>query len=447
MIQTYIPYYKRLLTLAIPLVLTQTGQVVVALVDNAMVGRVGTQELAAASFANSVFAVIMVFGMGMAFAITPLVGQAIGAHDAEGVKSMIKNGGILGLLSAIVLGFLCWSCSWIMPYLGQPEEVLTLAIPYFRILAISLLPFMLFMILKQIGEGLGNTVMAMVATLISNVVNIFLNWVLIFGNWGAPELGLNGAGIATLIARVILPVILFFSFLKAPAIRKYFDFSGLTSVSFQKVTQLLALGLPIGFQLVLETSIFAIGAVMMGWLGDVPLASHQVALGMASLTFMISNGVAQATTIRVSYQIGEKNAEGLRMVSYSAMHLVLLFMTFCGLGFYLFRYDLPRIFTPDELVINSAASLLVLAGIFQIFDGLQVVCLGILRGMTDVKVPMVLAGFSYLVIGLPVSYFAAFSMEMGAEGIWVGFVVGLGLAGLSLYFRIWKRLQRYQKVL
>ncbi|BDD01031.1 MATE family efflux transporter [Persicobacter psychrovividus] len=440
MLQKYYPYYRRLMTLALPLVMTQAGQVVVSLVDNAMVGRVGTQELASASFANSVFTIILVFGMGISFAITPMIGHAIGASDRSAISRIIKNSWVLGTASALFLAMLCYLGSLLMPFLGQPEKVVELAIPYFRILAVSLIPFMGFMVLKQIGEGLGNTMMAMIATVASNLLNILLNWVLIFGHWGAPALGLNGAGIATLIARILMPFLLYYGLKNIKAYRGYFVKTPEVHVAWHEIKKLLTIGLPIAFQLVLEVSIFAIGAVMMGWIGDVPLAAHQVALGLGSMTFMISNGVAQATTIRVSYQIGEKNDYGLRMASFSAMHLVLFFMGLSCIGFYVLRYQLPLIFTPDVAVVNQAAILLIVAAIFQLFDGLQVVCLGILRGMADVKVPMLIAAVCYLIIGIPVSYICAFTFGMGPVGIWVGFVVGLALAGIAFFVRIWKLL-------
>jgi len=203
-------------------------------------------------------------------------------------------------------------------------------------------------------------------------------------------------------------------------------------------------GLPIAVQLVIEVSLFALGAVMMGWIGDVPLAAHQVALSMASFTFMIANGVAMATTIRVSYQLGLKAYDSMEKVSLSAVHLVLAYMFLCGIGLLLLRNQLPRLFTLDPLVIEQAASLIVVASLFQLFDGLQVICLGILRGFADVKIPMIIAAISYILIGIPVSYLFAFILKMGPEGIWYGFVAGLGSAGILLAFRIRKKIREVE---
>lgn len=444
MIKAYIPYYKRLMSLAIPLVLTQAGQMVVHLVDNAMVGRVGTEELAAASFANSIFMVIMMVGMGLIFGITPILGHAIGAKNNQLAAGIMKNGSLVALLITVILFLLSWSIIWFMPYMGQNTEVLLLAIPYYKTLCLSLIPFLGFMLLKQIGEGLGNTFLAMVATISTNVINILLNYILIFGKLGFAEMGLLGAGVATLIARFLMPIILFFGFILVRRYKWYLQQMLKAQISKKVLKDVFRTGYPIAVQMLLEVSIFAIGAIMMGWISDVALAAHQVALGLAGFTFMIANGVAMATTIRVSVQLGNKNVAGLKMASFASIHLVLVYMLLTATGFLLLRYQLPKIFTEDVAVIQQAAILLVVAGIFQIFDGLQVISLGILRGISDVKIPMYIAAFSYLLIGLPVSYFSAFVLNFGPVGIWFGFVAGLGLTGVLLAFRIkfmWKNIQ------
>lgn len=445
MLKLYIPYYKRLLKLALPLVLTQAGQMVVQLVDNAMVGRVGTTELAAASFANSIFVVVMVFGLGVFIGITPLIGHALGASNDKKVTTIIKNGLFLSAIFITILTLITWSISHLMQYMGQPEEVWKMAIPYFRTLTISLIPFLIFMLLKQIGEGMSNTWLAMIATILSNILNVALNYILIYGKLGFPEMGLLGAGYATLISRISMPIFIFIGFMCTKKVRHYFNLIPFVKISLKEVRRIVVVGLPIAVQLVIEVSLFAAGAVMMGWMGDVTLAAHQVALGLASFTFMLANGVAMATTIRVSFQLGLKAFDSMEKVSLSAVHIVLLYMLFCGIGFLLFRNQLPRLFSFDEMVIKQAASLIVIAALFQIFDGLQVVCLGILRGFADVKVPMVIAAISYLGIGLPVSYLFAFTFQFGPVGIWFGFMAGLGIAGALLAFRIRTKIREVEQ--
>ncbi|MBN2806947.1 MAG: MATE family efflux transporter [Prolixibacteraceae bacterium] len=444
MLSEYFIYYKRLLKLAFPLVLTQAGQMIVQLVDNAMVGRVGTVELAAASFANSIFVVIMVFGFGVFIGITPLIGHALGAKNDLKVSEIIKNSLFLSIFLIMGLTFITWSLSWGMHLMGQPEAVWQLAIPYFRTLTLSLIPFLLFFAFKQIGEGIGNTWLAMIATILSNILNVTLNYLLIFGKFGFPELGLLGAGYATLISRISMPLFIFAGFMVSKKVRHFFVLLPKVQLSIKQMMKIVSVGLPIAVQLVIEVSLFAFGAVMMGWIGDVPLAAHQVALGVASFTFMIANGVAMATTIRVSYQLGLKAYDSMEKVSLSAVHLVMAYMLLCGIGLLLFRYQLPRLFTPDPQVIKQAASLIAVAALFQLFDGLQVVCLGILRGFADVKVPMVIAAISYTFIGIPVSYVFTFVLKIGPEGIWYGFVAGLASAGIMLSLRIRKKIREVE---
>jgi multidrug resistance protein, MATE family len=447
MLQKYFPYYHKLLKLAVPLVLTQAGQMSVQLIDNAMVGRFGTVELAAASFANSIYVVIMLFGLGIFLGVTPLVGHARGASDDRQVAVIMKSSFALSALLIPVITLISWSLTWAMPYMGQTDEVVRLAVPYYRTLVIAIIPFLLFVLLKQIGEGLGNTVIEMVATIAANLLNVVLNYILIFGKLGFPALGLLGAGYATLISRIAMPLVLYAGFMYIKPIKHYFALMRTVKATLHGVVRIFSIGLPIAGQLVLEVSAFAFSAVMMGWLGDVPLASHQVAMGLASFTFMIANGVAMATTIRISFLLGTRNLESMERVSYSAVHLVVTYMGLCGLCFMLFRHQLPYIFTSDIRVIDQAASLLMVAALFELFDGLQVVCLGILRGFADVKAPMFIAGFSYTVIGLSVSYVCAFTLKMGPEGIWYGFLAGLVAAGILLALRIRKKIREVERLM
>ena len=441
----YKPYYSRLLKLAMPLVLTQAGQMTVQLIDNAMVGRFGTAELAAASFANSIFVVIMLFGLGVFLGITPLIGQSRGADDDRQVATIMKSGFVLSGVLIPIITAISWSMMWIMPYMGQTEEVVRLAVPYYRILVIALIPFLLFTLLKQIGEGLGNTVVELIATIIANLLNVFLNYILIFGKLGLPALGLLGAGYATLVSRIAMPLVIWAGFWHIKSIRHHFVRMKDARASLKEVLRVFYIGLPIAVQLVLEVFAFTFSSIMMGWLGNVALASHQVAMGLATFTFMIANGVAMATTIRVSFQLGTRDFESMETVSYSAVHLVVTYMGLCGLVFMIFRHQLPRIFTYDMHVIEQAASLLMIAALFELFDGLQVVCLGILRGFADVKAPMFIAAFSYMGIGLSVSYLCAFTFSMGPEGIWCGFLAGLVAAGILLALRIRKIIRRLFK--
>jgi MATE family multidrug resistance protein len=441
-IQEFIPFYKRNLALAFPIVLSQIGQVTVSLVDNMMVGHVGTVELAAAAFANSVFMIGMVFGMGITFGLTPLVGKAYGNNDLKKTVVWLKNGIFSNLVAGIGLALLMVGIYFLLPLMGQTTEVLNLAGPYYLLLCASYLPFVLFFTFKQFFEGLGNTKMAMQITLTANVVNVLVNYVFIFGKFGFPELGLNGAGIGTLVSRLIMPVLFSIYVVRHSRYRRYFMLAHYQPLLKRNVISILKIGLPIGLQLIVEVSAFGIGAVMMGWLGETPLAAHQVALGLATFSYMIALGVSQANTIRVSHQMGIKDYTSMRRAAYASTHLVLVFMSFTALLFILARNFLPYLFTSDIEVVKISAGLLIIAAIFQLFDGLQVIMLSTLRGMADVTIPMFVAFIAYLLVGIPVSYVFAFVLNAGPQGIWYGYLVGLGTAGILFYFRFRKNLKK-----
>jgi MATE family multidrug resistance protein len=301
---------------------------------------------------------------------------------------------------------------------------------------------MLFFSIKQFLEGIGNTKIAMYITIAANVINIIFNYLLIYGKFGFPEMGLNGAGVGTLISRVAMPILFFVYIIKMPGLKRYFIMAHYELFDRHKIISLLKIGIPIAFQIIVEAIAFSIGAIMMGWLGEVPLAAHQVAIGLASFTYMISLGVSQANTIRVSHQMGVKDYKALKMAAFASTQLVLMFMSLMGIVFIFARNVLPFLFTTDPEVIKIASGLLIIAAIFQVFDGLQVVMLSTLRGMADVRLPMFIAFFAYLFLGIPTSYFLAFKLMMGPQGIWYGYLLGLGAAGILFYLRFQHNLKK-----
>ncbi len=423
--------------------LSQAGQVLVQQVDNMMVGSVGTIELAAASFANSVFILGMVLGMGFTLGLTPLVGHAFGAGKHKESSSLLYNSAITNTVYGLFIFVAMYSVSFFMMRMGQPEDVAALAIPYYRILVFSMIPFILFFTLKQFAEGIGDTVNAMIITLIANVVNFGVNYTLIFGKFGFPQLGLNGAGIGTLISRIVMALLFLFLFLYKDKFRIYLNDAVKSKIDFQKIYKLISVGWPISVQIVLEVCAFVLGAIMIGWLGAIPLAAHQIGIGLASITFMIVSGIGSGTTIRVSHQFSRKNFDGLSKAAYASIHLVIAFMSFTAFLFVILRNYLPWLYTSDPAVIAVASQLLIMAAAFQIFDGLQVVMLGILRGLADVKYAMIIALISYIIISLPLSYLFGFILEMGAVGVWVGLVVSLGIASvlfLQRFIKLYNRL-------
>lgn len=444
--KTYLPFYKRNLKVAIPVMLSQAGQVLVQQVDNMMVGAVGTVELAAAAFANSVFVLGLVFAMGFTFGLTPLVGHAFAKGDQEKTAALLKNSFVLNIALTVGLVAVLWLTSYFFDYMGQTSEVVELATNYYRILVVSLLPFILFFTFKQFAEGMADTKIAMVITLISNVVNIVFNYVFIFGKLGAPEMGLDGAGYATFIARLTMPILFLWFFVKREKFSIYFKRIFEIKTDWQKIVELLKVGFPIATQIILEVAAFALSGIMMGWIGVVPLAAHNIALGLASVTFMVVTGIGSGTTIRVSHQYSAGDYESMRKAAWASIHMVVAIMSFAAVLFAVFRYQLPWLYTNDEEVIHLAAQLLIMAAIFQIFDGAQVVLLSVLRGLADVQKAMIYAFVAYILINLPTSYILAFTFDLGPIGIWIGFVFGIGIASVLFFLRIQNQFKKLNKL-
>ena len=435
------PQYKENLTLTIPVVLSQAGQIAVQLIDNAMVGRLGAVPLAAVSFGNAIFSIFMMWGIGLSMGLTPLVGEAYAQREHRNASAFFQNSILLYSGAGIALFLVLYTLGAFMGNMGQPDEVVEQAKPYFHFLAWSIVPFMVFTAFKQFLEGIGNTKTAMIVVLTANAVNVIFNYIFIYGNWGAPAMGAAGAGLATFISRMLMPVLIIIYFIYNNSARRYFKFFSMSRQAWQWTKQLLKVGLPISVQVLLEISTFALTLIMMGWIGTHELAAHQIVVSCSNFTFTVFVGVSSATTIMVSHQFGIKNFRELRKAAIASYHigitLVLLFMT-C---FILLRNQISGIFTNDPTVLHWAAQLFIIAGLYQLADGMQVISLGILRGMQDVKITMKYAFISYILINLPVGYFCAFILGMGPIGLWLGFIVGLGIAAILL-FRRYKKMYR-----
>ena len=443
-LKEYLPYYKRNLRVALPIMLTQLGASLVGLFDSMMVGHYATVDLAAVSFANAIFFMAMVFAMGVLMAITPLVGIRVGEMNAqpeeatsirEKIAVLFQNGILLTVLQSALMLLLLGGC---IPYLdcfGQDPDVIAVARPYYILIVISLVPFLFFTFFKQFLEGLGNTVVAMVITLVMNALNILLNWVFIYGHWGADAMGATGAGIGSLISRLGMPICFALAMWYKRDWRYYLASFTWRNIRWEEIKKQLRLGFPIGAQTFLETFTFTISFVIIGWISKEALAAHQVANQIADLTFMIAMGVGAATTIRVSHQLGAGDIRAVRMASNASIHLVLLLNTIGAVVMISLRNYIPLLFTQDTEVIAIASQLIVIAGLFQYADGLQAVGAAMLRGITDVKVPMLIAFISYIVIGLAVGLVCAFPLEMGAAGIWIGFIMGLSTAATCFHIR------------
>ncbi|MBA3899862.1 MAG: MATE family efflux transporter [Bacteroidetes bacterium] len=438
----YKNHFAKTWKLAFPICLSQLGHVMVGVADSIMVGNyggegsaIGALSLAGASLANSLFAVIIVFGVGVSFAVTPLVAAADGEKNTEKITQLLKHSILISTLLGLGLFVVLFFGSPLLNYLGQEEDVVALAIPYFNILVFSMIPLMIFLGFKQFSEGLSHTKQAMVITIAANILNVLLNYLLIYGNWGFPELGLNGAGWATFFARLVMAIaiggfVYYHSFYKP-----YRGGFILRDFSKKLSSRIIKLGIPIGMQFTFEIGAFAFGAVMIGWIGAVELAAHQIAISLASVTYMLASGIASATTVRVGNQLGAQNPYQLRKAGQSGFMLVLAFMFIASIFFIVFNQQLPLFFNQRPDVVEIASSLIIIAALFQLSDGVQVLGLGALRGMSDVKIPTVITVVSYWLVALPMAYLLGFIFEFGAPGVWFGLLIGLTIAAVSMYYR------------
>lgn len=452
-LKEYLPYYKRNLRVALPVMLTQLGASLVGFFDSIMVGHYATVDLAAVSFANAIFFTVMVFAMGALMGITPLVGIQVGEIQKDNgdthnllvarIASLFQNGMLFTLLLSAVMLLLLGGCIPFLDCFGQDPAVIEVARPYYILIVISLVPFLFFSFFKQFLEGLGNTTVAMVITLLMNGLNILLNWVFIYGNWGFEAMGATGAGLGSLISRIGMPLCFWAVMTWRKDWKSYLQMTW-QRMSWQRIRELAKIGFPIGGQTLLETFLFTASFVIIGWISKEALAAHQVANQIADMTFMLAMGIGSATTIRVSHQLGAGHIYGVRMASNASIHLVLLMNTIGAALMIGLRNYIPMLFTEDQEVVAIASQLIVIAGLFQYADGLQAVGAAMLRGLTDVKIPMVIAFVSYIVIGLSVGLLCAFPLQMGAAGIWVGFICGLATAAVCFHIRfhhLYRKLQ------
>jgi MATE family multidrug resistance protein len=436
--------YSKMLTLAVPVVLSQVGQLVVQFVDNAMVGHLGALPLAGVAFGGNIFFFLFIFGIGLAMGTTPLVGEMFSQGRHRHSAAFLKNSIWLYLSIGVVICAVQFATIPLFGYMGQPAEVIEQAIPYYRYLAWSMIPLMLFAAFKQFLEGVGNTRVAMVIVIVSNVVNVIFNYLLIYGKGGFPEMGAAGAGLSTLISRVLTPVLVIGYFFWNNSLRRYLVFYNAQPFSRTKIRELLAVGVPISAQMTLEGGAFALTGVMMGWFGTVALASNQIAVTMSNMAFLIVLSIGSAVTIRTSHQFGVQNFGGIRRVASASVRIAVAWNAFTALLFISCRNLLPQIFTTDPDVIALTGKLLVFVGIYQFSDGLQVIFMSLLRGMQDVKATSIVAFLSYIVVDLPIGYLLGFVLGFGPEGIFMGYIFGLTLAAVLLGTRYRRIVRRHE---
>lgn len=433
----YFPYYRSNLRLAGPIMISQLGHTMVHTADSVIVGHfVGTIALAAVSLVNSVFMVVMVVGLGIAFGLTPLVAQENGKNNKEECAKLFSNSILLNIIFGILLFFAVYFGSMaLITHLDQDPDVVEEAKPFLLILSLSIIPIMVFSAFKQFAEGLGFTKQAMRITIWGNVLNIVLAIVFVKGMFGITPMGVSGVGYATLIDRCLMALVMGVYIFKSKDFRPYIKFFALKQIDRVRSFKILKIGSPVAMQYVFEMGAFAAASILAGRLGAVEQASHQVAINLAAITYMMATGIASAATIQVGTSFGKNNMTRLFNFSVSSYHIVLVFMVFSAILFATLNQILPLIYTTDTAVIYLASQLLIIAGLFQLFDGTQVVGLGILRGMSDVNTPTFIVFIAYWIIGLPLGYFLGFEMGYGLKGIWYGLTVGLFTSTLLLFLR------------
>src|SRR5260221_3993918 len=439
--QKYSPHISSSLKLAVPVMLSQLGHVMMGVVDSLMVGHVGAVPLAASSLGNVAFNVILLFGIGVSYAITPLVAAAHAENDPEKSSEVLKHGLVINMINSFILVALVIGAKNILYRIDQPEDVVAEAIPYLSVITFSIIPTLVFQTFRQFTEGLSRTRIAMIAVIGSNIIHVPLNYIFIFGHFGLPAMGLVGAGWATLISRVIMAAAIALYVYRSPSLIKFRQGFSIENYSKSLFSKMLHIGLPAGVQFIFEVAAFDMSAVMMGWLGTKTLAAHQIAINLATISYMTTSGLAAAATIRVSNEMGKKDFAMMRTVAFVLLSLAMSIMFLWGLLFILGKDFLPTLYVSDPEVIAIAAPLLIIAGFFQLSDGVQVVCLGALRGLHDVKIPSLFIFIAYWIIGLPLGYWLAFKMNLGAVGVWTGLLIGLTLTAgaMGLRFHILSR--------
>ena len=430
--------------LAAPVMLGMLGHTFVSFVDNIMVGQLGTAELAAVSLGNSFMFIAMSLGIGFSTAITPLIAEADSSNNFLKAKSTFKHGLFLCTVLGITLFLLLFFAKPLLYFMKQPPEVVDLALPYLDLVAFSLIPLIVFQAFKQFSDGLSMTKYPMYATLIANIANVILNYILIFGKFGFPAMGIVGAAYGTLISRFIMLAYLWLLLMKkeqSKAIVTNIKFFVLEKLMLKKI---ISLGAPSAMQMFFEVAIFTAAIWLSGLLGKNPQAANQIALNLSSMTFMVAMGLSVAAMVRVGNQKGLLNYTELRRIAFSIFLFAVILATGFAITFLILRFQLPKIyvdfddainFTDNMEVVSIASQLLLAAAIFQISDSIQVVVLGALRGLQDVKIPTIITFVAYWAIGFPVSYFLGKEEAYGSFGIWLGLLAGLSSAAVLLYLR------------
>ena len=416
----------------------------VSFADNIMVGQLGAAELAAVSLGNSFFFIAMSLGIGFATAITPLVAEADAANIKSDVRNALKHGLILCIALGIILLLAMFFSIPLMLKMNQPQDVVELAMPYLQIIAISIIPLVIFEAMKRFSDGLSNTKYPMYATIFANILNVILNYLLIFGTYGFPKLGIVGAGIGTLISRIMMVILLWLIFINKQKFKTFITELNFFKTKKRVFKKIIDLGLPSALQMFFEVGIFTAAIWLSGILGKNFQAANQIAFNLSAMTFMVGVGLSVAAMVRVGNQRGFDDYLSLRRIAFSIFILTIIIEIVFAFLFLILKDWLPTLYLETENisklaenteVIMIASKLLIIVALFQIFDGLQVVILGALRGMQDVKIPTIITLISYWLIGFPICYYLGLYTPLKSLGIWIGLLISLVSASIMLFIR------------
>lgn len=443
-LKRYTTDYKANLRLALPVALSQLGYIIVQFADNAMVGAYGGENplpLSAVSFGVMISFVMFSLSMGICLGMTPIIGEHFARGEYRRTAHYLQSSLVAFPLLGLLLMALQLLSIPLLYHLGQPVEVVDMAVPYYRLMAYSLPAIMLYGSFRQFLEGIGNTVSPMVMALVTNVVNIVLNWIFIYGNCGCEAMGVYGAGLATLIARWMLPVLAILYFIIKPKYRDYLKLFSRGVNYIKDSFQLLKIGVPTAGQMLLEGAAFVVTSVMMGWFGAEAIAANQVVMTYGNAAFMLTIALGSAATIRTSHCYGLRDNVQIRSVIISSIHLAALWGVFVLVIFVVFRNILPMAFTPNSEIIALAAPMMVLVALYQVSDAIQGTLVGVLRGVQDVKIIVYLSFVAYVLLNIPVGYLCAFTFGFGSVGLLVGYIVGLSTAAVGYGIRIYRRLK------
>jgi multidrug resistance protein, MATE family len=428
-------HFRATITLAIPVCLSNVGQIAVDLADNYFVGQLAekTSGQAAVSLASALYMLVLVLAMGISYGITPIAAEANAQGKKERLVLHLRHAFVQNFIVSVILFALLVVCAPMLRLTDKPAEVADLAVRFLNVMMLSMIPLSVFFTCKQFAEGLSDTRTAMFITIAANGMNIFLNWVMVFGHLGSPKMGVMGSCWATFISRCCMAAAMLAYFLLSKRYREYRGAFLPRGISFVPIKEQLRIGIPSGLMFVMEVAAFGVPTLFIP--GTDQLAAHRISLSMASMTYMISSGLGAATTVRVGHFVGLKDRVGVRRAGYTGIALSLMFMVLAAIIFILFRFELPAIFNDDPDVLHYAGPLLLIGAAFQIFDGTQVTAQGALRGIKDTMIPGVIAFVAYWVVGLPSSWYFCTQLGLGALGVWYGFVLGLAVASVGFIWR------------